>query len=349
MSKGQKRILTDKEYNVFSKLCSLRQPAVLDLVNKLLQKQGYQTIYKTSKYVIGIGDIPVGLVAHADTVFTRPPEDFFYDTKRNVIWSPDGLGADDRAGVFAIIKVLNTQYRPHIIITTDEEKGCSGAMDLTEIMPQFPAPLNFLIQIDRRGGQQSVYYDCANEEFELFINSFGFNTFLGSFSDISVLAPRWGVSAVNLSAGYRDEHSVSEHLYVDDLMYTIDKIISILATVQQSEEKIFYPYIEKPFYYPTNSYALNGWGCDWCNDLATPEELMPIKVNSQVVNICNTCYSKVYKHIEWCCVCGEAHLLTDDNERKLVEESGYFTWICPTCRQGGKTNDTSKRSAETAV
>lgn len=43
------------------------------------------------------------------------------------MWSPQGLGADDRAGIFAIIQIIKSGLRPHIILTTDEEVGGVGA------------------------------------------------------------------------------------------------------------------------------------------------------------------------------------------------------------------------------
>ena len=44
--------------------------------------------------------------------------------QKNVMISPDGLGADDRAGVFMIMNIVKAGFRPHVIFTTDEE-GCT--------------------------------------------------------------------------------------------------------------------------------------------------------------------------------------------------------------------------------
>ena len=45
------------------------------------------------------------LIAHVDTVFRQPIRQFTYNEKRAVYKGKEGLGADDRAGVFAIIQI----------------------------------------------------------------------------------------------------------------------------------------------------------------------------------------------------------------------------------------------------
>ena len=54
-----------------------------------------------STYIYAEGNIPIVLVAHLDVVFKtqRQYMEIFYDPDEMVMWSPDGLGTDDRAGV----------------------------------------------------------------------------------------------------------------------------------------------------------------------------------------------------------------------------------------------------------
>ena len=99
-----------------------------------------------------------------DTVFKHPAREVFYDRQQNVIWSPDGLGADDRAGVFAIIQIIKKGLRPHIIFTTDEESGAWGATALSKEQCPFE-DLRYVIELDRRGSNDCVFYDCENLEF----------------------------------------------------------------------------------------------------------------------------------------------------------------------------------------
>ena len=70
-----------------------------------------------------------------DTVFYNQPSEIYYDQRKAIMWSPDGLGADDRAGIFAIIQIIADGYRPSIILTTDEERGGLARRHLLRNVP----------------------------------------------------------------------------------------------------------------------------------------------------------------------------------------------------------------------
>ena len=125
-------VLSTKDYKLFEKLVSLRQSELRKAMIQYL-KARYNKVLITKDYIVAIGDIPIALVAHMDTVFTHPAENMFYDERKGVLWSPEGLGADDRAGVFSILKILQENLRPSVILTTDEEKGGIGALALSKI------------------------------------------------------------------------------------------------------------------------------------------------------------------------------------------------------------------------
>ena len=93
------QILNENDYQIFERLVSLNQESLLKAMRNFLKKY-YNDIAITSRYIYATGDLPVCLTAHMDTVFKLPPKNVYYDTKKNVIWSPEGLGADDRAGVY---------------------------------------------------------------------------------------------------------------------------------------------------------------------------------------------------------------------------------------------------------
>lgn len=332
----------DKNFNTFKRICSLKQEGVLQLMRHFL-KQKYDNVISTPSYIIAIGDIPVGLVAHADTVFKAPPVEFFYDKEKNVIWSPDGLGADDRAGIFAIMSIISAGQRPHIIITTDEERGAIGANKLVSKIKEFPAPMKFMIQLDRRGIDDSVYYDLDNTDFENFINSFGFNTKMGSFSDISILAPVWKIAAVNLSVGYFDEHSCVERLYVDALLDTIKKVQEILQkATKKSVPK--YDYVESwhyrwmDYYWEDRPIKEGEAQCQFCQSIEKKENLLPLswhaapdKSQEMSFGICNECYSHYVDDIEWCSKCGTGYFLTKKDLENMPKDR--TTWVCKFCKE----------------
>ena len=177
--------------------------------------------------------MPVLLVAHYDTVLSRPPR--WVNNKEGVLSAKNGLGADDRAGIFAILEVIQ-KYHCSVLFTGGEEKGGLGAYAFTNtgIKPS----VNYIIELDRRGENDAVFYDCANEEFIDFVESKGWQEAFGTFSDISIIAPYLEVAAVNLSIGYMNEHHKNETLDGNALR----KIIERLPDLLHEEKK--YKYIE---------------------------------------------------------------------------------------------------------
>lgn len=221
------KILNQQELKFFEQFFSLNQKQLLKAMKHYLGGK-YKNIIDTEDYLVAVGDIPIALTAHLDTVFTTPPKNIYYDRTKNIIWSPEGLGADDRAGVYAIIQIIKSGLRPTIIFTTGEEDGCIGANKLVTEAPDAPTELKYIIELDRRGNDDCVFYSCNNSLFDEYVESFGFVTKFGSFSDISAICPIWGVAGVNLSIGYENEHSVSETLHIGHMFNTIKKVKRML-------------------------------------------------------------------------------------------------------------------------
>jgi hypothetical protein len=275
-------------------------------MGEYLRNCNYHNIKMTKDYIFAEGDIPIALVAHLDTVFEKPVRTLYYDERKNVMWSPDGLGADDRAGVFAIVKILMKGYRPHIIFTTDEEKGCLGAEALVKDFLISPFKMRYIIQLDRRGTNDCVFYDCANEKFTNYVSSFGFVENFGSFSDISVICPAWKIAGVNLSVGYEDEHTYIETLHITPFLATIDKVCKMLEDVNDE----FFVYVSNPYSYKWN-YSQKWFSdieeiqCCKCHEKFFDYELFPVKCKDRKTRLyCPDCI--VSNEIKWCIECGEA-------------------------------------------
>ena len=333
------RVLNQQELKSLEQFFKLKQSQLLQAMRQYLSMK-YEKVIATKDYVVAVGDIPVGLVAHLDTVFNFMPEDIFYDRVKNVLWSPDGLGADDRAGVYSIVQIVKSGLRPTIILTTDEELGCVGASTLIKEMPEPPTPLKYIIELDRRGANDCVFYQCNNTQFEAYVESFDFVTNFGSYSDISIICPAWGVAGVNLSIGYNNEHSMSETLYVGHMFNTIKKVKNMLNDAEKAD---FYKYIT--WNQMTHNSFSNAWNWDpsygiskeewdrWmasrgkCNQCGISDfdyNLFPTKTeNGETVFFCCDCISE-HKNVHWCSHCGEAFL----NKNKLSGELIY----CKDCR-----------------
>jgi hypothetical protein len=183
-----------------------------DLKNYLelhLQDLGYTPICKKG-FLYAQGTIPVLLIAHLDTVHRQKADIICFSPDMRYVMSPQGIGGDDRCGVYMILQIIN-RLPCHVLFCEDEEKGGIGAKAFTraDILPS----VNYIVEMDRRGSNDAVFYRCNNPEFTDFVLSFGFKENHGTFSDISVIAPYLDTAAVNISAGYYNEHS--QHEYID--------------------------------------------------------------------------------------------------------------------------------------
>ena len=220
--------MTDYDFKLFKGFCQLKEKELFRVIDNYLIKQEYEPSWGKN-FLIAEGDIPILLIAHLDTVHKKKPREIYYDKENEVIWSPQGLGADDRAGVFAIIKILQSGLRPHILFTTGEETGGFGAFEVSNVYQDQPfIDLKYMIELDRQGWDDCVFYDCYNKEFIDYVESFGFTLQPGLFTDISIIAPSWKVAAVNLSIGYIDEHTICERLFVKEMYKNIDKVKNML-------------------------------------------------------------------------------------------------------------------------
>lgn len=237
-----------------------------------------------SEWMLALGDTPIMLCAHLDTVFDKPPINIFVDKEKHVMWAPAGLGADDRAGVYAIMTLIMDGYKPSVLFTTGEEMGCIGARKVIASLPNCPTKVKCLIQLDRRNNGESVFYGCMNTKFENWINSFGFYTNTGTFTDISVLCPQWGVAGVNLSVGYYNEHSKEEYLRYNELEETIEKVRKIILSITEQDDFI---YVKNPSYPALfDKYLL--LNCDFCK-APLENKYYIIQEHGYEYNLCPDC------------------------------------------------------------
>ena len=204
------------------------------LFKRLCKKFKGKTLISKGNFILVRGQAPVMLVAHLDTVHAEPVREICKTADGNILMSPQGIGGDDRCGCFALVKIYKSaQVKPWLLFTCDEEIGGVGAKAFCHSHKQKQLPkeidsLKFIVEIDRRGANDAVFYHCANTDFEAYITGKGFKVAQGSFSDISLIAPELGIAAVNLSSGYYYAHTLHEFINRKELDETIGKIIDII-------------------------------------------------------------------------------------------------------------------------
>ena len=224
------KILADRDFRLLKKLVSLNQCQTKQFVADFLDKK-YPEVVETPDYIFAEGDIPIALIAHMDTVFDDDSKsrDFIYYSLEGKMWNPNGAGFDDKAGIFSIFKIHEKGYLPHVIFTTNEEIGSQGANQLIKDIPKPPfSDLRYLIELDRANDYDCVFYDCKNQEFIEYIESFGFIKARGTSSDVRHIGFAWNVAGANLSIGYKYQHTNDEILNVNSMFETISKVEEML-------------------------------------------------------------------------------------------------------------------------
>ncbi|MEM4134686.1 MAG: hypothetical protein QXV73_05760 [Candidatus Micrarchaeia archaeon] len=214
------------------------------------------------------------LVSHIDDVYEKNAKRM-RKTKRNIsieqgqdgfILFSDyenglGLGADDGLGVLSSIFIYHLfvkydyEKTPIILICNYEESGGKGARrfchdvmngKLSEIITKNDVnKLTYMIELDRMGCKDCVFYNYEPHEFKEYIESFGFKEALGSFSDISVLGDYFNQCSVNLSIGYFNNHnSIKEFAYLACTKETLYKVINMIYD-NNERKKIWVNYNNK--------------------------------------------------------------------------------------------------------
>jgi len=249
----------------FVAICRMTQKTLKKyLVKRLKKYYDKENICARDGFIFVKGEIPVMVTAHMDTVHKEVIKDYYEWTEKqedktkgttydvHVLSSPQGIGGDDRCGIWMILQMLEYGYKPFIIFNEDEEIGCVGAskfckkcnIDLHNMCKE----IKFIIELDRKGKHDLVFYNCDNDDFTKWCEkTTGWKEAYGSCSDISYLAPELGCAAVNLSCGYYDEHKTWHIVKIEEMFNTLSTAIKMIEASETVER---FKYIE----------AFSNWG-----------------------------------------------------------------------------------------
>lgn len=243
-------------------LCKMSQPELKKHLARKLFKS-YPEVIDQDGFLYAQGTFPVLLVAHLDTVHDKLPTEILYDSKNNILTSPQGIGGDDRCGVYMILEIIK-HFNCSVLFCEDEEKMGVGADKFTEAKFTSSLDFNYIIEFDRKNANDAVFYDCDNPDFEKFITEEFYKSAWGSFSDISIIAPYLGCAAVNLSCGYYNPHTTAEYINLAEMEHSIAATLSILSRTTESDK---FEYIEAP----KTTTATKWWEYSW-EESDVPEE-----------------------------------------------------------------------------
>lgn len=250
----------------FITICKLNQTNLKEiLTNEMLKYYDASDIVDDAGFLYVRGS-NVLLTAHMDTVHKETVKQVVVEKHdgKTIISSPQGIGGDDRCGVYMILEILRkTKLRPTIIFCEDEEVGGVGSNKFckTDYISEL-TEIKFAIELDRANANDLVYYDCGNEEFMEFCTKVtGYKTAYGTFSDICHFSPELDVASVNISCGYYNQHTPKEYVVFEEMETSISKVIELLEKENEVEK---FNYQESFFNYYAKKYNYGySYSSDW--------------------------------------------------------------------------------------
>lgn len=215
-------------------------------LEKELQKLLDYTVIDKAGNLLGeikYGEGPTILLsAHMD-IYSELEDNRKIVEKGTILSSSSGiLGADDRAGIAAVISILkripdsNFSGEIKVAFTVEEEVGCVGSRNIS---PGFLANVDAAIVFDRRGNRDIVtsYANytrfCTTEFGELFeeagrlVGMPDWKVTAGGLSDARVFS-EYDIQSVNLSVGYQHEHTDLETVDYAETLETVRLVEGIL-------------------------------------------------------------------------------------------------------------------------
>ena len=194
------------------------------------------------------------LVCHLDQVQDVHSEDFCVKEENGTLygWSEanqqrEGLGADDKNGIWICLRCLEECPRLKVFMAVGEEKGCIGS---NRADMSFFADTLYVLEPDCKGGEE-IHTNlkgvpCASPEFEQTLLQFiihnsssseateSITKFIispGKGSDIFALTLSGiGVSCANIPCGYHLPHKDDEYTVIAELEHSLAYIRHFITT-----------------------------------------------------------------------------------------------------------------------
>ncbi len=192
------------------------------------------------KDILPSAKIPI-LIAHTDLHpnLKHPTVDNL-EYENDQFTCPTGLGADDRAGIFAITQLIpHMSYMPFAVLFPDEEEvGLKGsyAFIRSRSYTEIDKHASMYISIDRRrnknGSASLATYGVNNDALNKKVGKLlSRDVIRGSSTDCRALAAAstHKVPCFNLSCGYDKEHTKDEILYFKELENTVLDLFTLFA------------------------------------------------------------------------------------------------------------------------
>lgn len=184
---------------------------------------------------LAIGDAPVMWSCHTDTVHSTKGLQQLAMTKKEFCLGKDAksscLGADDTAGVWLMLEMINAKVPGLYVFHRNEEHGRVGSMHFAKQNKELVEKCSMAIALDRRGQNSVITHQmgsrCCSDDFGNSLRE-GLDIGMtldsgGSFTDTASYTDLIG-ECTNLSVGYTCAHSRAETLNFEFLFKLRDAL-----------------------------------------------------------------------------------------------------------------------------
>lgn len=198
--------------------------------------------------ILTIGENPTTLFSsHTDTVHREGgTQKIIQDTEKQIIYKDDNecLGADDGAGMWIMIQLINEKIPGLYIFHRGEECGGLGSSYIARDTPEILENITKAIAFDRRGTKDIINRQsggkCCSEEFVKSLADaldMEHSAATGSFTDTANYTDLVE-ECTNVSVGYYSEHRPAESLDYEYLQNLLNKLLFIdFETLEVKREK----------------------------------------------------------------------------------------------------------------
>jgi hypothetical protein len=216
---------------MLNELLTANEKDVFAIITRALSPSYGAPITDGENYLVFPGQNSIALVSPIDTV-RNEEKPVVLSVKNGIITNKNGiLGADDRAGVYGCISAaLRARVKPSLYFFNHEESMGIGVNRYLDTRPNF-AGISLFIELDRKGCNEYVYYSSALPgAVKGYIESFGYRSDCGSYSDVADLTEETRIPSVNISTGYYAQHTARESLVMDEMEMNIKRVVRMLAS-----------------------------------------------------------------------------------------------------------------------
>lgn len=175
---------------------------------------------------------------HIDTIHrTEGQQEVIYAPDISLVYKNDKepLGADDTAGVWLMLEMIDAGVPGMYVFHEGEERGGWGSSQIADYFPHFLSDYDHAIAFDRRGTKDVITHQgwqrCCSDEFaqELSARLTAATGYSMEPCDGGIFTDTRNYTedipeCTNISVGYENEHSGSEMLDVEFLMVLRDAV-----------------------------------------------------------------------------------------------------------------------------